>query len=407
MIGLRYTRSRRHRGFLSFVSAFALVGMGLGVFALIVVLSVMNGFDHELKQRILQVVPHAQLKSTTAMKDWQQLAERIASTPRLVASAPYIGGQGLLSYAGDIHGVEVQGIDPEWEKNVSPIEDAMLIGSLRDLEQQRYSIVMGRLVAVMLGLNVGDKVTLTLPQFSISPAGVFPRTKRFTLVGVFEVNAPVDQTLTLIHLDDAKKLFRKGDSVDGLRLRFDDIYYAPTGSRILADELGEHYQTRDWSQSQGNLFQAVKMEKTMTGILLSIIIAVAAFNVISSLVMMVSEKRSDIAVLRTMGLKKQGIVTVFIVQGISMASIGIVIGSILGVFVAVYLPQMFALIEKLLGFQLFDPDVFFVSFLPSVWQWQDTLKIIAGAFVVSLLACTYPALRAARIEPAEALRYDA
>lgn len=411
MIGLRYTRSKRRNGFLSFVSSFALVGMGLGVFALIVVLSVMNGFDHELKQRILRVIPHATISSNTlgtdkALKDWRQLAEQIKGTEHLEASAPFVGGKGLVTYAGTVSGVEIQGIDPVLEKNLSPIESAMLVGSLEDLQPGEYGIVMGRLAAQFMGLTIGDKLTITLPQFSITPAGVYPRTKRFTLTGVFEVNAPIDQTLTMIHIADAQKLFRRGNNVDGLRLRFDDIYIAPLAASALSAELGGNYQANDWSQSQGNLFKAVKMEKTMTGLMLSIIVAVAAFNIVTSLVMMVTEKRSDIAVLRTMGLKRRDIVTIFMVQGISMGTIGIIAGVVLGVSCAIYLPDIFTWFENISGFHLFDPDIFFVSFLPSVWLWQDTVTIAVGAFCVSALACIYPALRASRIEPAEALRYD-
>lgn len=406
MIGLRYTRSKRRNGFLSFVSGFALLGMGLGVFALIVVLSVMNGFDHELKQRILRVIPHATLTGPRGLDDWQALAEQLENTPHLEGSAPYIGGKGLLTYAGSVRGIEIQGIDPAHEGRVSPIAEAMMLGELQSLQPGEYGIVMGRLAAQFMGLNIGDLVTVTLPQFSITPAGVFPRTKRFVLVGVFEVNAPIDQTLTLVHITDAQKLFRRGNKVDGLRLRFDDIYRAPEAVKQLSIALDGEYQARDWSMSQENLFKAVKMEKTMTGLMLSIIVLVAAFNIVTSLVMMVTEKRSDIAVLRTMGLKRRDIVKIFMVQGVSMGGIGIGVGCFFGVLCALYLPQIFLLVEKITGFQLFDPDVFFVSFLPSVWQWQDTVKIAIGAFSVSVLACIYPALRAARIEPSEALRYD-
>ena len=381
--------------------------MGLGVFALIVVLSVMNGFDHELKQRILRVIPHGYVTMTKGkLDDWQGLAAELKGWPDLVASAPFVSGQGLIAFGGTVRGIEIQGIQPEYEEKLSPIEEAMLAGSLADLQPGEYGIVLGRLAAQFLGLTLGDKVSVTLPVVSVTPAGIFPRTKRFQVVGVFEVNAPIDQTLTMIHLHDAQKLFRTGDAVDGLHLGFTDIYQAPDAMKNIGVQLGTDYKVLDWSQTQGNLFQAVKMEKTMTGVMLSIIVAVAAFNIITSLIMMVSEKRSDIAVLRTMGLRRGDIIKIFMVQGTTMGCTGIVVGAALGVFTAINLSGIVAFVEKSFGVQFFDPDVFFVSFLPSVWQWQDTVVVCVGAFLVCILATIYPAIKAAKIEPAEALRYD-
>lgn len=405
-IGLRYIRAKRRNGFISFVSLFALVGMALGVFALIVVLSVMNGFDHELKQRLLRVVPHGFLSTKSPLVAWPALADQVAGTPGLIASAPYIEGQGLLSYAGGVKPIQIQGIDPHLEAAISVVDDYMLVGAMDQLQPGDYGIVMGSLLARYLGVTTGDKVSVTLPQVSVTPAGIFPRAKRFTLVGVFEVGAQVDQFLTLIHIEDAKTLFRTGGAVDGLHLKFDDIYRAPQGVQRLATTLGDEFIAKDWSQTQGSLFQAVKMEKTVVGLMLGIIVAVAAFNIVTSLIMMVAEKRSDIAVLRTLGMSRSGIVKIFMVQGLSLGLAGIAVGVVAGVLTAVWLAEIMSVVEKLTGLQVFDPNVYFVAYLPSQWQLADTVTVCFVAVTVAFLATIYPAYRASQIEPAEALRYD-
>lgn len=405
-IGLRYVRTKRRNGFIAFVSWFALLGMALGVFAIIVVLSVMNGFDRELKERILRVVPHGFLSTDQPLIEWKGLASRIEGMPHLLASAPFIDGTGLVSYGGAVRPVEIQGVDPDYERNISLVDDFMLIGELTDIQPGSYNIILGNLVARNMGLAIGDTVSITLPQVSITPAGVFPRSKRFTLVGVFEVGAQVDQSLAIIHLTDAQRLFRYGDAVEGLHLKYDDIYRAPIEISQLKSHLGPGYAAKDWSQTQGSLFQAVKMEKTVVGIMLTIIIAVAAFNIVTSLIMMVVEKRSDIAVLRTLGLTRIGIIQIFMVQGITMGLVGIAFGALFGMGVAIYLPQMIAGLEAITGWQLFDPAVYFVSFLPSQWRAEDTIIVCAMAVIMSVGATIYPAWRASKIEPAEALRYD-
>ena len=406
IIGLRYIRAKRTTGFISFVSLFAMLGMTLGVFALIVVLSVMNGFDSELKSRILRVIPHGYLTSDEPLTDWAALSQRISDSPHLQSSAPFIHGQGLVSVQGQIRGVEIQGALPHVERKVSVVADFMRSGSMDDLVAGEYGVVMGGLLAQSLGVHVGDKIVLTLPQVSITPAGVFPRTKRFTLVGVFDVGAKMDESHVIMHLQDAQTLFRRGEMVDGLHLKFDDIYQAAEQGSLIAKRLGSGYGVKDWSQTQGSLFQAVKMEKYVTGVLLSIIIAVAAFNIVTSLVMMVAEKRSDIAVLRTLGLTRWGILRIFMIQGTAMGCLGVLIGVLLGIPVALYMSELTSIIEQLFGLQLFDPDVYFVASLPSLWQWQDTVAICLFSVLISFLATLYPAYRASNIQPAEALRYD-
>ncbi len=405
-IGLRYIRSKRRNGFIGLVSLFALLGMTLGVFALIVVLSVMNGLDHELKARILKVVPHGFVAGRPALRDWPALAERIRGTPNLLASAPYIAGKGLITYAATARPLQLQGVDPHYERGVSRIAESMVVGRLEDLRPGHYGVVLGNIVARNLGVIPGDKVSITLPRVSVTPAGVFPRSKRFIVVGVFEAGAQVDQTLALMHVADAQKLFRLPGQVQGLRLRFDDIYLAPQRVQALLTALGPDYAGKDWSQTQGSLFNAVKMEKTVVGLMLGVIIAVAAFNIITSLIMMVAEKRGDIAVLRTLGLEKGGIVKIFMVQGTVMGAVGVVAGGVSGIFVAHHLADISDYLERLTHTRVFDPNVYFVDYLPSLWQLQDTLWICGFALVISFLATIYPAYRAAQIEPAEALRYD-
>lgn len=413
LIGLRYTL-KRHKGYLAFVSLFALIAMALGVFALIVVLSVMNGFDSELKHRILRVVPHGYLTSPVPLKNWQSLVERLEphkAAHHLIDAAPYISGQGLVSFDSGVRAIQIEGILPAYEERISEIHDFMLVGSLDELTHQKYGIVLGSLLARYLGVTTGDKVSITLPEVSVTPAGVFPRVKRFTVVGVFQAGAQVDETLALLHLPDAQKLFRYGDAVEGIKVRFQNIYDAPRYMSSLVENMNslaseqEQIEGKDWSQTQGSLFQAVKMEKTVVGIMLGVIIAVAAFNIVTSLVMMVAEKRSDIAVLRTQGLSRFDVVKIFMLQGIFMGGAGILLGCFSGVAVAVYLPDIFEFIETTLGWQLFDPSVYFVTQMPSEWHPQDTVAVCLFAFCVSLLATAYPAFRAAQIPPAEALRY--
>lgn len=405
-IGLRYSWAKRRNTFISFVSLFAFIGMALGVFALIVVLSVMNGFDRELKERILRVVPHGIVKSETVLEDWQALADSLKGAEGLIGVAPFVSGHGLVTYDGSIHGVQLEGIDPETEKTVSAVHDFMLVGSTDLLEPGSYRVALGSLLARFLGVSIGDKINVTLPQVSITPAGVFPRSKRFTVAAVFEVGAQVDQSLVLLHIQDAQKLFRKPNGVDGLRLHFSDIYQAPSFVDAIRSKLDSDFHVQDWSKTQGSLFQAVKMEKTVIGTMLGIIVLVAAFNIITSLVMMITEKRSDIAVLRTMGLSAGGIVTVFMVQGTVIGLVGVTIGAVVGIPVALNLPEMVAWLEQAVGLQVFDPTVYFVTTMPSHLMFSDVVMVCVGALCVSFLATCFPAFKAAQIPPAEALRYD-
>ena len=406
-IGLRYIRAKRRNSFISFVSLFAFVGMALGVLALIVVLSVMNGFDQELKERILRVVPHGFVQSKAPLEHWSEVAHAIQGSDRLIGTAPFVSGFGLVNFEGRVKGIQIDGIDPALERSVSDVHHFMLVGELGDaLQPGEYNIALGSLLARYLRVGIGDKVSITMPTVSVTPAGVFPRTKRFTVAAVFEVGAQVDQNFALIHLEDAQRFFRRGSAVDGLRLRFDSLYVAPQAIKPIQTALGENFVTKDWSQTQGSLFKAIKMEKTMVGVMLSIIIAVAAFNIVTSLIMMIAEKRADIAVLRTMGMPASGIIKIFMAQGITIGVVGVGCGAVLGVIGAIFLPEIVSGIEWLVGTQIFDPAVYFVSIMPSQLQWPDVLWVCTGALLISVVATCYPAYKASQISPAEALRYN-
>ncbi|WP_039917647.1 lipoprotein-releasing ABC transporter permease subunit [Cellvibrio mixtus] len=404
-IGLRYTRAKRRNQFISFISAFSLIGMALGVMALIIVLSVMNGFDREMKGRILNVIPHGFIDQQPMVSDWQALATKVNAQPGVVASAPYIQSSAMVTYDGGVEAIELHGIDPAVETKVSVVDQHMIVGNMAQLEPGEYGIVMGRILASRLMLATGDKIRVTSPEINITPMGAFTRSRNFTLVGVFEVGAQVDSTLALIHLTDAQKFLRQ-TGVQGLHVKTKDLYSAGLIMNQVRASLGDEFRVRDWSQTQGSLFQAVKMEKIVVGSLLMIIIAVAAFNIVSSLVLMVADKRSDIAVLRTLGLNARQVMAIFIVQGCAVGFIGTFIGTILGCFVALTLTSIMSVFESVLGLQIFDPEVYFITQLPSVLLWQDVAVICGIALGLSFLATLYPAYRAAQIEPAEALRYE-
>lgn len=404
-IGLRYTRAKRRNQFISFISAFSLVGMALGVMALIIVLSVMNGFDREMKERILSVIPHGFVDQVPAVKDWQTLSAHVDSHSQVVASAPYIASSAMVSYSGGVEAIELQGVLPEAEAKVSVVDQRMIVGSMAQLQPGEYGIVMGRLLASRLMLAPGDKIRITSPEINITPMGAFTRSRSFTLVGVFEVGAQVDSTLALIHLQDAQKFLRQ-PGVQGLHVKTTNMFDAAKVMSDLRGQLGAQYRVKDWSQTQGSLFQAVKMEKIVVGSLLMIIIAVAAFNIVSSLVLMVADKRSDIAVLRTMGVSARQVMAIFIVQGSAVGFLGTFIGTVIGCIVALLLTPIMSGIEALFGLRVFDPNVYFISQLPSVLLWQDVVFISSVALLLSFFATLYPAYRAAQIEPAEALRYE-
>jgi lipoprotein-releasing system permease protein len=404
-IGLRYTRAKRRNQFISFISAFSLIGMALGVMSLIVVLSVMNGLDREMKQRLLSVIPHGYITRDPSLSNWQEVAEQVKQHPKVLGAAPFIASEALLTYADGVQGIQLEGILPEEETKISVIDKHMLVGTLEDLRPGEFGVVMGSMMARQLGLALGDKVVITSPDINITPAGVYLRKKSFTLVGVFEVGAQVDLELAIIHLADAQKFFRV-QGAQGLHVKVNDLYQAANVMNDLAAQFGKDYKVKDWSQTQGSLFQSVKMEKIVTGTLLNILIFIAVFNIVSSLVLMVADKRSDIAVLRTLGLTAKQVMGIFIVQGSAVGFVGTLIGVVAGCVLTLLLNPIMSLLETLFGFHFFDPETFYISGLPSYLMWQDLVTITFTALILSFLATLYPAYRASKIEPAEALRYE-
>lgn len=405
-IGLRYTAAKRRNHFISFISLTSMIGLMLGVAVLIIVLSVMNGFDRELKQRILGMVPHAIIEGVGPLPDWQEVDRRVEEHPRILAAAPFIQGQGMVTGGGNVRGVMLNGVLPEQEKTVSIIENHMVEGSIDDLVSGEFGIIVGKLMAASLRLEIGDRVTVVLPEASVTPAGVLPRLKRFTVKGIFSVGAELDGNYTLIHMDDAAKLMRTGGKAQGVRLLVDDLFAAPKVAEEAARLLDGRYYISDWTRTHGNLFQAIRMEKTMIGLLLMFIVAVAAFNIVSTLVMVVTDKTADIAILRTMGATPGRIMRIFIVQGAVIGIFGTLVGTTLGVVGALNISAFISWLEGVLGHQFLNANVYFISYLPSQLQWVDVFIISGAGLAMSLLATIYPAWRASRVDPAEALRYE-
>lgn len=406
-VGLRYTAAKRSNNFISFISLVSMLGLMLGVAALIVVLSVMNGFDRELKDRILGMVPHGTISDYgKPLDNWQSVADRVNLQPGVVGTAPYIQAQGMLTNRGVVRGVLINGIEPDLEKKISILDDHMKAGSLDQLKPKSYGIVLGSLLARSMGVAVGDKITLVLPEASISVAGVIPRLKRFSVVGMFEVGAELDANLAYIHIDDAARIKRMSSGVDGIRLQFDNLFEAPYRIRQIITDLGEFYRASDWTRTHGNLFQAIQLEKKMIGLLLFLIVFVAAFNIVSTLVMVVTDKKGDIAILRTLGATPGRIMRIFMVQGTVIGVMGTLLGSVLGIALALTITDLIAWVEQAFGIQFLSAEVYFISYLPSELRLGDVVTIISVALCISFLATLYPAWRASRTQPAEALRYE-
>jgi lipoprotein-releasing system permease protein len=407
LIGLRYTHAKRRNNFISFISLVSMAGIVLGVAALIIVLSVMNGFQEELRTRILGVASHVEISGTgSTLADWQGVQQQVKSHPEVIASAPFVMNQGMLALGGNVRGAMIRGILPETEAQVTDLGANMRLGKLDDLKAGEWGIVLGLELAQALGAGVGDKVTVITPQGNITPAGILPRMKQFTVTGIFSAGMfEYDSGLALIHLQDAQKLGRLGDEVSGLRLKTKDIFRAPWVTRDLASMMPDHFVS-DWTTSHANFFRAVAIEKRMMFLILLLIVAVAAFNIVSTLVMAVTDKQSDIAILRTLGARPFSIMAIFIIQGAFIGVLGTLAGVTLGVLGALNLETIVPLIEKAAGMDLFPADIYYISELPSKLDWAD-VEIIAGvSLLLSLLATLYPSWRASRLNPAESLRYE-
>ncbi|MDH3379079.1 MAG: lipoprotein-releasing ABC transporter permease subunit [Gammaproteobacteria bacterium] len=406
-IGLRYTRAKRRNHFISFISATSMLGIVLGVWALITVLSIMNGFEGELRDRILTVASHVTVSGEDGwLNDWQRVARQVEQHSQVTASAPFILGQGLVTNRGDVSGALIRGVLPEREKHVSAIYEHMEQGEFETLEAGAFRIVLGDDLARRLGVAMGDKVTVVAPRGQVTPAGMLPRLKRFTVGAVFNLKMyEYDSSLALIHIDDAETLFRSDGQVSGVRLKLDDVFEAPMVNRQLTEIL-RFSVVRDWTQEHANFFRALQIEKRVMFIILFLIVAVAAFNIVSTLVMVVTDKESDIAILRTLGLSPGSIMQVFIVQGTIIGIIGILLGGVLGVITAINVETLIPAIENLLGTKFFPDEVYIISDFPAEMHWSDVVKITLASFVMSIIATIYPAWRASRTQPADALRYE-
>lgn len=407
-IGTRYTRARRRSRFVSFISLTSMLGLALGVMVMILVLSVMNGFDREMRERVLGMVPHASLETGQALSEWPALAERLQQHPDVLAVAPYTQMQGLLTSAGQVQKVLINAVDPARESQVSIVEQFFREGGLTALQPGEFGLLIGDRAAEKLGVQVGDKVTFVAPEVAVTPAGMFPRMKRFTVAGIFHVGAgEIDGFLAITHIEDAARLKRwRPDQVQGLRLKFADLFQAPGLSWLLAGSLGEEFFARDWTRTHGNLYQAIRMEKAIIGLLLLLIVAVAAFNIVSTLVMVVTDKRGDIAILRTLGATPGQIMATFMVQGTVIGVVGTLVGALLGIVAALNVSGWIAALERLMGHKFLSADVYFIDYLPSRIMTADVVQVCVAALLLSFLATLYPAWRAARTQPAEALRYE-
>jgi lipoprotein-releasing system permease protein len=408
LVGLRYTRAKRRNHFISFISLISMAGIALGVAALIVVLSVMNGFQKELRARILGVASHVQISSFDGrLADWEKTAEASMQDKRVKAAAPFVQAQAMLSAGQAVRGSVVRGILPEKEATVADIGTHMRSGSMDALKPGSFGIVLGSELARALGVTTGEKVAVIAPQGQVTPAGLIPRLKQFTVVGVFEVGMfEYDAALALISLEDAQKLYQLGNAVSGVRLRLDDLFEARTVAREITARLDRDTFATDWTRSHANFFRAVEIEKRVMFIILLLIVAVAAFNIVSTLVMLVQDKQADIAILRTLGASPRSIIQIFMIQGSVIGVIGTLIGVVGGVLLGLNIDTVVPALEHVLGFKFLAKDVYYISELPSDVQMGDVTTIGLVSLVLSFVATLYPSWRASRVNPAEALRYE-
>jgi lipoprotein-releasing system permease protein len=407
-IGLRYTRARQRTRFISVISIISIVGIALGMTVLITVLSVMNGFQREIRTRILGVASHVQISGAdNRIADWQSVAATASRNEQVVAAAPYVSAQGLLSNGSAVRGAFIRGIDPALEEKVSDIGQHMRAGTLEALRPGEFGIVLGQELARSLGVAPGDRVVLIAPQGQVTPAGIMPRLRQFTLVGIFSVDHyEYDSGLALMHIEDAQKLFRLEGGVSGVRLKLEDLFRATQVAYELSAQLGPEYYVSDWTMQNANFFRAVQIEKRMMFLIVFLIIAVAAFNIISSLVMAVKDKQPDIAILRTLGAAPASITKIFLVQGALIGVVGTALGLLGGISLALNVDVVVPFIEQVFGIKFLAKDVYQITELPSELLMPDVVSTAAVSLVLSLLATIYPSYRAAKVNPAEALRYE-
>lgn len=411
LIGLRYTRAgrrgRRKDGFMSFISTISVSSIALGVMALIIVLSVMNGFQKEVRDRMLSVLSHVEVVHITgSIPDWKALSETILTEKHTVACAPYVAGQGLLNRRGNLRGIALRGIDPTYEPQVSDVAKTLGESTLSTLKAGDFGVILGRDLARLLRVNVGDKVTLIVAKGNTTPAGFVPRMKQMTVKGLFQSgHYEFDSTLVFTHIDDAAALFRTGGPT-GIRVKLDDINLAPTVTQHLLMKLPADYYATDWTRQNRTWFAAVQVEKRMMAVILFLIVLVGSFGLVSTLVMTVTEKQSDIAILRTLGASPQSIMTIFVIQGYIVGLIGVLLGTGLGLAISCNLDVIVPAIEHLFGVEFLPREIYFISQMPSDPRASDIVPIAVVSFLASLLATLYPSWRAARTHPAQALRHE-
>ena len=408
-IGLRYTRAKRRNHFISFISLISLLGITLGMTALITVMSVMNGFQKEVRTRILGVASHIQVSSVEGtLPNWPQVAHEASKHLQVEAAAPYVGAQGMVSVGQVVRGVMVRGILPALEDKVADLDRMMVNGKLDELVPGEFGIVVGTELARALGVSRGDKIVLISPQGQVTPAGILPRLKQFTVTGIFEAgHFEYDSALVLIHIADAQKLYRmEDDQVSGVRLKLHDLFQAPQVVRELVPLISQDTHISDWTHQHANYFRAIQIEKRMLSLILALIIAVAAFNIVSTLVMAVTDKQPDIAILRTLGASPRSIMKIFIVQGTLIGVIGTALGVIGGVLLAYNVSDVIALVERAFSVQFLSREVYYISEIPSDPQMADIVTVAVVSFALTLLATIYPSYRASKVNPAEALRYE-
>ncbi len=407
-IGLRYTRAKRRNQFISIISIISVLGIMLGIMALIIVLSVMNGFHSEIKHRILGMTSHASIVSSYGMYDWQDAMKKAKQHPDVIGAAPFVEGQAMLTNQGIMQAALIRGILPEMENDVSSIHEKILPpAQLSDLVAGKYRIILGEELALLLNVHLGDKVTLLTPQITTTILGSMPRMRRFTVQGIFNVGmGEYDRGIAFIHMNDAKKLFKMPDTITGVRLKTTDLFKAPMIAKEIKAQSNELYQVNDWTTSHRNFFAALAMEKRMMSIILFLIVIVATFNIMTTLVMMVIDKQADIAILRTLGATSQTIRAIFIIQGTIIGFFGSIIGIIMGLLVAFNLEDIVSFIENTFHISFIDKNIYYISQLPSEVLLNDVLMISGGAFFITILATIYPAWKASKIQPAEALRYE-
>lgn len=406
-IGLRYLRAKRRNGFISFISLASILGIIIGVMALITTISVMTGFQEELRNRILGTISHATISGFDGpMQDWQKAVKIAEADKRVLGAAPYVEREAWLQASED-QGAMIRGVLPDQEPKVSDLDKKMKEGKLTDLKPGEFNIILGTELAQYLGVTVGDKVTMLIAERNATPVGILPKMRRFNVVGIFEAGAQeYDFGLALVHMQDMQRMGRMGEDVTGVRLRLNDLWNAWEVARDLTDQMKGDYRVRDWSGDHANFFRALKMEKTVMFILLSLVIAIAAFNLVSSLVMLVQDKQSDIAILRTLGLSPASVMQVFMIQGMVIGLLGITIGVICGVLLSLNLSHIVKFIESMTGSELMPSDVYYISGVPTHVVASDIVTIAVVAFLMCLIATIYPAWRASRTDPASALRYE-